>query len=521
VRCITRRPPESSEPFFVDCPLTRVRIRTEFWTALSSPSQSVGKSAKRPFTSGVGQREETMPDRRTPLLLIACFLLSLFAYASRAAAQLQARDPGVRSAASNAGQPLPGLTPSQLAAFQAGQDEFQQAEALADGLGPRFNLDSCGGCHAQPALGGTSPAANPQVAVGTAYGARNSIPFFVTPDGPIREARFKYKPNGTRDGGVHDLFVISQRADGTGDAHGCAIRQDDFVYQARQGNVSLRIPTPTFGAGLIEQIPDDVIVANSMANADRKAALAIAGRPHRIRIDTATTNFNGNDGTITRFGWKAQNKSLLLFAAEAYNVEMGISNELFQTERDETPTCQFMSTPNDTTHTDGTSLGDILSDIEKFAFFMRLLAPPAPSMDRPGGATSIANGRDLFLSTGCADCHTPALQTGNTTVAALSNQSVNLYSDLLLHAMGPGLADDIVQGDAGPDEFRTAPLWGLGQRIFFLHDGRTTDLRTAIEAHRSGPDSHFKASEASRVVDSFDNLSEPQKQDLLNFLRAL
>jgi len=441
--------------------------------------------------------------------------------ASRANGPFQARDPGVRSAPSGAGAPLSGLTASQLAAFQAGQDEFQQLEGVSDGLGPRFNLDSCGGCHTQPAPGGTSPAQNPQVVVGTAFGAHNSIPFFVTPDGPVREARFKYKPDRTRDGGVHDLFVISGRVDGNGNASGCKIAQENFWTQARNNNLIFRIPTPTFGAGLIEEIPDEVIAANSAVNADHKAALGIVGRPHRIRMDQGTTNPNGNDGTIARFGWKAQNKSLLLFSGEAYNVEMGISNELFQTERDETDSCQFVSTPNNVTNTDGTSFADSASDIEKFALFMRFLAPPAPSPDHPGGASSIASGRDLFLSMGCADCHTPTLHTGNAAVVALRNQPVNLYSDLLLHHMGPGIADDVVQGQAGPDEFRTAPLWGLGQRIFFLHDGRTTDLLDAIAAHRSGSDSHFSASEANRVVEAFDRLSDSQKQDVLNFLRAL
>ena len=460
--------------------------------------------------------------RGTKMVLVAlCFSLSSLAGVSRAEGQSQASDPGLRRGASGAGAPLPGLTVSQLAAFQAGQAEFQQADGLGDGLGPRFNLDSCGGCHAQPALGGSSPAKNPQVVVATAFGGRNLIPFFVTGDGPVREARFKYRLDGTRDGGVHNLFVISDRVDGNGDARGCGIGQEDFSNQAHNNNLIFRIPTPTFGLGLVEQVSDQVIAANNTANADHKAALGISGRPHRIPIDTGTTNLNGNDGTITRFGWKAQNKSLLLFAGEAYNVEIGISNELFPTERDETPTCQLTSTPNSVTNTDGTSLGGTLSDIEKFALFMRFLAPPTPSRDTPGGAASIADGRDLFISTGCADCHTPTLHTGNSAVAALSNQPVNLYSDLLLHHMGPGLADDIVQGNAGPDEFRTAPLWGLGQRLFFLHDGRTTDLLGVIDAHRSGPDSHFKASEATSVIDNFDKLSEAQKQDLLNFLRAL
>ena len=200
---------------------------------------------------------------------------------------------------------------------------------------------------------------------------------------------------------------------------------------------------------------------------------------------------------------------------------MGISNEIFQTERDETPGCQFATTPNDTTETEGATGADTISDIEKFALFMRFLAPPAPSLTMPGGATSIANGRALFRTIGCALCHTATLTTGNAAVAALRNQRVNLFSDLLLHNMGPALADDIVQAQAGPDEFRTAPLWGLGQRIFFLHDGRTTDLLEAIQAHKSGPSARFPASEANAVVDHFNGLSEGQKQDLLNFLRSL
>jgi CxxC motif-containing protein (DUF1111 family) len=87
--------------------------------------------------------------------------------------------------------------------------------------------------------------------------------------------------------------------------------------------------------------------------------------------------------------------------------------------------------------------------------------------------------------------------------------------------MGPGLADDIIQGEAGGDEFRTAPLWGLGQRIFFLHDGRTSDLLVAIRAHKSAGSNRFQASEANAVIDKFNQLNEAQKQDLLNFLRSL
>jgi CxxC motif-containing protein (DUF1111 family) len=283
-------------------------------------------------------------------------------------------------------------------------------------------------------------------------------------------------------------------------------------------NVIFRIPTPTFGAGLIEMIPDAAILANQAAQASLKTALGVRGRANfhvAGRTITGQTNNNGNDGTIARFGWKAQNKSLLIFSGEAYNVEMGISNEAFPTEREENSACQFGTRPNSVGDADAANPLDAMSSIERFAVFMRLLAPPMPSSTDPGGATSIANGRSLFTSVGCALCHNPQFKTGPSAVAALANRNVDLFSDLLVHDMGIGLADGVSQGEAGPREFRTAPLWGLGQRIFFLHDGRTSNLITAIRAHAS------VGSEANGVVVNFGALSEAQKQDLLNFLRSL
>src|SRR5712691_1189885 len=246
-----------------------------------------------------------------------------------------ARDPGVRGGAAGAGAPIAGLTRSELALFNAGKDEFAQAEEVADGLGPTMNLDGCAGCHLQPAVGGTSPAVNPQVAFAAANGAANTVPSFITPNGPVREARFVKNADGTPDGGVHDLFTIAGRAD----APGCVLAQPDFEKELARRNVIFRIPTPVFGAGLIEQIPDKAILANQVNDAPRKKELKIYGRPNIVLAGHAISgqaNNNGNDGTVARFGWKAQNKSLLLFSGEAYNVEMGITNELFQTERDET-----------------------------------------------------------------------------------------------------------------------------------------------------------------------------------------
>jgi len=430
------------------------------------------------------------------------------------------QDPGVRGGGAGAGAPLAGLTAGQLRFFNDGKADFEEDEAVPDGLGDRFNLDSCGGCHAQPATGGTSPAINPEVAVATKAGARNVIPPFVQSNGPAREARFKFQADGvTRDGGVHDLFVISGRSDAP---IACQILQEDFDTQLARGNVIFRIPTPVFGAGLMEAIPDNAISGNLGLNVSVKQSLGIYGRVSRVPIGANTTvNRNGNDGTIARFGWKAQNKSLLIFSGEAYNVEMGISNELFQTERDETPTCQAAPVANDVADLDAADPVNATSAIEKFSDFMRFLAPPVPSTTEPGGYVSITSGRTLFTTVGCAHCHTPSMTTGNSPIAALRYRTANLFSDIALHKMGPGLADDIIQGQAEPDEFRTAPLWGLGKRIFFLHDGRTTDLLQAVHEHRSAGNAKFGPSEANQVINLFDALLPSQQQDLLNFLRSL
>lgn len=444
---------------------------------------------------------------KTAIFLSAILLLGV---AATLEAEFVAQDPGVRGGQPGAGGPILGLSGFEQTFFLAGRDQFQEVQSVQGtvpdterGLGPRFNLDSCGGCHAQPAAGGSSPFVNPQVEVATKNAATNRVPFFITIDGPVREARFKFKPDGSRDGGVHNLYTITGRAD----APGCVLSQPDFHAEARRDNLIFRIPTPVFGAGLIEAVEDATIAENRMSHRAAKRALGISGRP----------NVNGNDGTIARFGWKAQNKSLVLFAGEAYNVEQGVTNEVFPTERDETPACLFNGIPENHTRLDALTPVDAVSDIVKFAVFMRFLAPPTPAPE----TRSIERGRALFSRVGCALCHTPSFTTGPSSSAALSGQPVPLFSDLLVHGMGPGLADDIVQGGAGPDEFRTAPLWGLGQRIFFLHDGRTTDLLEAIEAHASAGDARFPPSEANAVISIFNALAESQKQDVLNFLRSL
>ncbi|HEU5297277.1 MAG TPA: di-heme oxidoredictase family protein [Burkholderiaceae bacterium] len=401
-----------------------------------------------------------------------------------------------------------------MAAFVAGKEDFAEVEEVDEGLGPTMNLDSCGGCHAQPAVGGTSPALNPQVAFATKDGMRNSVPSFIRANGPVREVRFVRNPDGTPDGGVHALFTIRGHAA----AKGCNITQPDFAGELSRRNVIFRIPTPTFGLGLIEAIPDSEILHNEAAQATAKQALGIRGRPNLVlafNSISGTTNRNGNDGTIARFGHKAQNKSLLIFSGEAYNVEMGISNGAFPTERDETEGCQVATLPNSDSTLDGATPAAVLSSIDRFTFFMRFLAPPTPSTTLPGGSASIARGKQAFIDTGCALCHTPSMKTYNASVVAMRNVTVNLFSDLMLHDMGNGLADGIRQGQANGREFRSAPLWGVGQRLFFLHDGRTSDLKQAIYEHFSD------GSEANAVVQSFVQKPDSTQQDILNFLRSL
>jgi CxxC motif-containing protein (DUF1111 family) len=418
-------------------------------------------------------------------------------------AQQSAVDPGPRMDPSpGAGGMLPGITVKEQKFFNAGKDAFLEEQAVKEtsnaepGLGPRFNMDSCAGCHLQPAVGGTSPAVNPQVAVATKLGGTNLVPFFITPNGPVREARFVYADppaNTIPDGGVHALYTIKGRSD----APGCNIAQPDFATAAAQNNLVFRIPTPTFGLGLIEAINDSTILANIKNPA---TSLGITGRPNR----------EGNAGTIARFGWKAQNKSLVIFSAEAYNVEQGVTNELFPQERDETPSCYVNATPEDRMDYEATQPQSISSDAMNFANFMRFLAPPTPVTSYASvSAASIANGAVQFANVGCAHCHTPSMNTGSYSIGAMAYKTVNLYSDLLLHHMGAGLADGVSQGVATGDEFRSAPLWGLGKRLFFLHDGRATNLVDAINAHFG------TGSEANQVIDKFNLLSVQNKQDIL------
>jgi CxxC motif-containing protein (DUF1111 family) len=409
---------------------------------------------------------------------------------------------------------------------------FPQFHTNSNGLGARHNADQCFACHAQPVLGGSGgfivpnpgdkaphQAENPQFhLLPHRYGRQNVVPSFEHQFGPIREVRFKRKPDGTPDGGVHQLWTVrGSTNDPT--IPNCALTQPDFGAEDKAGNLAFRIPLQMMGLGLIESIQDREILAQHDATAALRAPLGITGHPNR----------SGNDGTITRFGWKAQNKSITIFAGEAYNVEMGITNEAFPTATEENPECQGPNKPepNDVVRTDPNDIRNqaldnplhLLPDWNQFQILMRFTDGPAPD---PNPSESAKRGKTIFADIGCALCHTPQMQTApvmNSPV--LQNRPVNHYSDLLVHHMGSKLADDISQGQAGADEFRTTPLWGVGQRIFFLHDGRTADLLQAIQDHFSPASSKYAASEANGTVHKFNQLSPAEKQAILDFLRSL
>jgi hypothetical protein len=473
----------------------------------------------------------------------------------------KAKDPGPRpNPASTIPSPVSGLNDNEAALFNESLLRVSELEGSCDtcsqqpqntmptdpdpnnpfsplslvnsaGMSPVFNADQCFICHSQPQIGGSSPANSPAEKIAHRLGGTNVVPSFEAPNGAFREVRFKYSSDGSRDGGVHSLFTLQGRSD----APGCALKQPDFDKAVRDHNIAFRIPLQLFGLGLIEGIQDSAIRANMMANQDQRRELGIAGHPNMVP----------NNGTISRFGWKAQNASITIFAGEAYNVEMGISNDAFPIGRSEDPTCSSVYEPFDIPRTDPTLYNNPLKIMPAwlmFTEFMRFVDAPQPA---PMSA-SARHGKDVFNSIGCALCHTPSFKTPGTPTpagpseeigphsVALRGQTVNLFSDLLVHHMGATLADNIMQGSAGPDEFRTTPLWGLGTRLFFLHDGRTSDLNVAIQDHFSrrfsdGGDNPAKdlrsytygPSEANGVVERFNELPEKDKQAILDFLRSL
>lgn len=361
------------------------------------------------------------------------------------------------------GDPLPGLTSVQIAAFNAGRTEFTDKETPGDGLGPIFNRDSCVACHSGPAAGGSSP---------------------------ITTTRFGKVTNGVFDPLTSLGGSLLQEK---------AISPDGLEKIPQQANVTaLRQTTPLFGLGLIEAIPDATILKGVRT----KAVDGVLGKAAMVQ-DVAT-----GKTLVGRFGWKAQQATLLAFAGDAYVNEMGITNRLFPTENapnGNTALLQKLDKVKDPEDQVDKASGK--AGIDMLADYMRLLAPP-PTQST---TASTAFGAKFFLDSGCTACHTPSMTTGTNAIPALSSQTVSLYSDLLLHDMG-SLGDGIVQGAANAREMKTPPLWGVKASAPYLHDGRAKTLDDAIKAHDG---------EAKSARDKYLKLTSDQQKLLVEFLNSL
>jgi CxxC motif-containing protein (DUF1111 family) len=361
------------------------------------------------------------------------------------------------------GDPLPGLTKTQLQEFTEGLDEFEHAEDTAGGLGPIFNNISCVACHNSGGTGGGSAI------VVTRFGRSENGSF-----NPLANLGGSLLQDNAIDPSILEVVPLA--------ANVTANRQS----------------TPLFGLGLMEAIPDDTI----LRNAQHPPTDGIRG--HAVKVtDVATGKIR-----VGRFGWKCQQADLLSFAGDAYLNEMGITSRLFPTENapngDLAKLAAFdlVADPEDTVDP---ATGR--SDIDAAASYMRLLAAPQPLPL----TMSASQGRQLFGQINCAICHVPTMTTGRNSVASLSIKPVNLYSDLLVHDMGR-LGDGIEQGEAGVREMRTAPLWGLRASAPYLHDGRAPSIDAAIRAHDG---------EAAGSRDRYLKLAPAQQQLLLDFLKSL
>jgi CxxC motif-containing protein (DUF1111 family) len=361
------------------------------------------------------------------------------------------------------GDPIAGLTDAQVADFAAGLEEFTSVDTPESGLGPIYNNNSCAACHSVPVIGGGST-------------------IFVTRFG--RTAGGHFDPLESEGGSLLQQFAIDP-----------AVQE---VIPADANVVAHRQTSPLFGFGLIEAIPDATI----LANAAQSKPDGISGRASIVQdVSTGQTR-------IGRFGWKAQQATLLSFAADAYVNEMGITNRFFPNENAPNGNTALLAQYDKVGDPeDSVDPATGKADIDRLADYMRLLGPP------PVGKLTLTAlaGAVVFAQTGCQNCHTAVMQTGASSIAALDHKIVPLFSDLLLHDMG-SLGDGIVQGAATESEIKTAPLWGLRARTAFLHDGRATTVNAAIQMHDG---------EAARVRDRYSKLKPSDQQHLLEFLGTL
>lgn len=364
------------------------------------------------------------------------------------------------------GDPLPGITPTEFTEFRLGLDDFTEVETAEEGLGPAFNAASCASCHNVPAIGGFSLVLETRAAYRNELGAFDAL--------------------DSAGNTLMHLFSVP--------LHKCQpIMPGDVNVVAR------RAPIPLFGAGLVEAIPDDTLLA--IEDPFDRDGNGVTGRA-AIIVDVAT-----GERRIGRFGWKAQQATLLAFGADAYRNEMGITNDLFPREfafgvtQAEMQRCDLRPEPED--------VRDPLTrrrGIDNFESFMRFLAPVA----RGPVDDIVRDGERIFEAVGCAACHVPALTTGPSSNPIFHRKSVPLFSDLLLHDIGTG--DGIQQGAAEPEEIRTPALWGLRLRRPFLHDGSAFTIEDAIRRHQR---------EAELTRRGFLQLPADERLRLMAFLGSL
>ena len=368
--------------------------------------------------------------------------------------------------AQRVGEPLAGISSVDLEEFRLGLDDFLEVETSEEGLGPAFNGTSCAVCHNVPVVGGGGIIAE----IRAAGRDSNGRPVALSPDGET----------------LFQLFSTP--------LHGCQVQ-----LPAEAVIIARRIPIPLFGAGLVEAIPDEAILA--LADPDDRDGDGISGRPSIVR-DIAT-----GDRRVGRFGWKGQHATLIVFGADAYRNEMGITNDLFREELgvgltpEQYRRCDPFPDPEDRIDPATRRRG-----IDNFASFMKFLAPAGRGEISP----LAVQGEQVFARVGCGSCHTPTLTTGPSREPAFDRQAVQLFSDLLLHDVATG--DEIPQGSASPEEIRTPALWGLRFRRPLLHDGSAPTIEAAIMRHGG------EAESARRRV---EGLSAPERQALIAFLRSL
>ncbi|MBW3553251.1 MAG: hypothetical protein KY466_07070 [Gemmatimonadetes bacterium] len=366
--------------------------------------------------------------------------------------------------AGDPGDPLPGLTTVEAERFVEGRALFDRVFSAAEGLGPLFNENQCSACHTDPASGGTGEQL------------------------VIKATRFE--PPLTchllaEEGGEN----LRRRVTPALASHGFTAEPVPAGATERA-----RFTTPfLFGAGLVEAIPDAAILRN--ADPDDADADGISGRPGRTV-----------DGRLGRFSRKAEVATLLDFTDSALRFEMGLSTALTPVE----PVPPHLADLPDIDPAPEPEVGreemDLITD------FVRFLAPLRPrSPEDPAARATVRRGEGLFHQVGCDRCHTPSFRTGRSDVEALDRKRIEVYSDLLLHDMGEGLAS-VCGLAATPTELRTQPLAGLGHRRIFLHDGRALNPRDAILAHDG---------EARGVRDAFAALPRTTQEDLLRFLDTL